>query len=50
MTQTLAIAVVALWDTKKFSTFEISQILEILESDVERIIHIRIEAERGIIA
>lgn len=48
MTQALAIAAIALWDTKMFSTADIARILNVAEADVERCIHIRREAARGI--
>jgi len=51
MSEPNAIAVVALWDTKRFSTAEIAEIAEILlvpEADVERVVHIRREAARGV--
>jgi hypothetical protein len=48
MTESLCIAVIALWDTKKFCTAEIAAILEVKECDVERCIHIRREAARGV--
>lgn len=48
MTMSLAIATVALWETKKFCTAEIATMLGVHESDVERVIHIKREAERGV--
>jgi hypothetical protein len=48
-----AIATIALWDTRRFSTAEIAEIAEILlvpEADVERVVHIRREAARGVVA
>jgi hypothetical protein len=48
MSVCLAIAAVALWDTKKFSTYDISQILDVAEPDVERVIHVRRQAARGV--
>ena len=53
MTEQSAIATIALWDTKRFSTAEIAEIAEILlipEADVERVIHIRREASWGVVA
>lgn len=47
MTEQNAIAIIAIWDTKRFSTAEI---LLIREADVERVIHIRREAARGVVA
>ncbi len=48
MTVQDGVAVVALWDTKKFSTFDIGQIQNLPEHEVERVIHIRRQAARGI--
>ena len=48
MTESVAIAVIALWDTRRFSTADIAQMLAVHESDVERVIHIRREAARGV--
>lgn len=50
MNEKNAIAVVALWDTKRFSTAEIAEILLVPECDVERVLHIRREAARGVVA
>lgn len=50
MTEAHAIAIIALWDTKRFSTAEIGEILLIPEADVERVVHIRREAARGVVA
>jgi len=50
MTEQSAIATIALWDTKRFSTAVIAEILLIPEADVERVIHIRREASRGVVA
>ncbi len=52
MTEQSAIACIVLWDTKRFSTAEIAEIAEILlvpEADVERVVHIRREAARGVV-
>jgi hypothetical protein len=48
MSERDAIAVIALWDTRKFLTKEIADILSVHESDVERVIHVRREAARGV--
>lgn len=50
MSEQNAIAIIALWDTKRFSTAEIGEILLIPEHDVERVVHIRREAARGVVA
>lgn len=50
MTEHDAIAVIALWDSRRFSTAEIGEILRVPEADVERVIHIRREAARGVVA
>lgn len=49
MTEQSAIAVIAIWDTKRFSTAEIAEILLLPEADVERVVHIRREAARGLV-
>lgn len=41
-----AVAVVALWETGRFRSDEIAVALSIRESDVERILHVKREAER----
>ena len=50
MTEYIAIAAIALWDTRRFSTACIAGMLNVHEADVERVIHIRREAARGVIA
>lgn len=42
------IAIIALWDTKRFSTYDIGQILNLPEHAVEKTIHVRRQAARGI--
>lgn len=42
MTLELAVAVISLWDTKQL-------MLKVPESDIERTIHIRKEASRGVV-
>jgi hypothetical protein len=48
LTQDIVVAAIALWDTRRFRTDEIASALFIREADVERIIHIRRQAARGI--
>jgi hypothetical protein len=48
MTVELAVAVIALWDTKQYCTAEIAGMPGVHESDVERCVHIRREAARGV--
>lgn len=48
MTMDKAIAVIAMWDTRRFSTHDIALLLGIRECDAERVIHIRREAARGV--
>ena len=48
VSENICIAIIALWDTGKFSTFEIASFLDVGEAEVSRIIHIRREAARGV--
>lgn len=50
MSESVAIAVVALWNTLRFSTWDIAQILGEHEAQVERTIHIWREAKRGVVS
>lgn len=40
-------AVLDLWATKRFDTYDIAQLLMMREADVERIIHVDREARRS---
>ncbi len=49
MSEAHAVAVVALWNTQRFSTWDIAQMLGEHEAQVERVIHIWREAKRGVV-
>ena len=46
MTVGQALATVALWDSRRFATADIAQLLHVREADVEQVIHLTREERR----
>ena len=48
MTLGKALAVVALWQSGRFDTLEIAEILTVAEADVARVLAVTADAKRGV--